>query len=147
VSSETESPRESEQLAWSLMQQFVDNHSRWNELAAILGCRPGGGRARVLFRLHNGPMTLGDLARAEHFDAPYATVIVNKLEGLGLVARTAHPDDNRRKLVTLTPKGQRAIATADEILETPPDALKQLSESELKKLSSFLRRLSGSHQL
>jgi DNA-binding MarR family transcriptional regulator len=80
-------------------------------------------------------MTLGDLTRAEHFDAPYATVIVDKLEGLGLVARTAHPDDNRRKLVTLTTKDLRAVALADEVLEAPPDALKELTESELKKLA------------
>jgi DNA-binding MarR family transcriptional regulator len=126
------------------MQQFVDDHSRWHELAAILGCRPGGGRARVLFRLNEGPMTLSDLARAENFDAPYATVIVDKLEGLGLVVRTAHPDDHRRKLVALTVKGLRAITTAEEILETPPDALQSLSAAELKKLTALLRRVSAS---
>jgi hypothetical protein len=91
ASSEKESPRENEQLAWSLMQQFVDDHRRWRELATILGCRPGGGRARVLFRLQGGPMTLGNLARAEHFDAPFATVIVDKLEGSDLPHRTSTP--------------------------------------------------------
>ncbi len=91
-------------------------------------------------------MTLGDLAHAEHFNAPYVTVIVDQLERLGLVARTAHPDDNRRKLVTLTTKGLQALTAADEVLETPPDALKELTESELRKLTSFLRRLSSSPQ-
>jgi hypothetical protein len=37
--------------------------------------------------------------------------------------------------VTLTTKGQRAVAVADEVLEAPPDALKELTESELKKLA------------
>lgn len=135
--------RDHQQQAWSLMQQFVDDHSRWNELASILGCRPGGGRARVLYRLHAGPMTLSELARAENFDAPYITVIVDKLESLGLVARTPHPDDHRRKLVALTTQGLRAIAAADEVLGTAPEVLKELSETELQKLTSFLRRLSA----
>lgn len=127
--------------AWSLMQGFVDANSRKRELADVLGFGLGAGRGKVLLRLRHGPMTLGDLARSQGVDAPYATVIVDKLESLGLVERQPHPDDHRRKLVALTPAGRRAVATADTMLATPPPALEQLTASELEELETLLARL------
>jgi hypothetical protein len=47
-------------------------------------------------------------------------VIVDKLAVRGLVERTAHPDDNRRKLVKLTAAGREAAALAGQILAEPP---------------------------
>jgi len=104
------------QQAWALMQRFVEAHSRRGELAEALGFRLGGGRGKILFQLRGGPATLSQLAEANGVDAPYATLIVDKLEAHGLVERRTHPDDRRRKLVTLTAAGHSAIATADAIL-------------------------------
>jgi DNA-binding MarR family transcriptional regulator len=123
------------------MHQFVESQSRRGELAEALGFRLGGGRGRVLFQLRQGPMTLSQLAEANGVDAPYATLIVDKLEVHGLVERRPHPDDRRRKLVTLTPAGQSAIATADAILQRPPKAMKTLPAGDLQKLSELLTRL------
>ena len=67
-------------------------------------------------------MTLRDIAEATGVDAPYATVIVDKLVSRGLVERTAHPDDNRRKLVKLTASGREAAALAEQILAEPSPA-------------------------
>jgi DNA-binding MarR family transcriptional regulator len=86
-------------------------------------------------------MTLGDVARAERFDAPYATVIVDQLEEKGLVTRQADPDDHRRKLVALTPAGEKAIAIADNILSTPPAVMNRLTDAELRVLTLLLTRL------
>jgi DNA-binding MarR family transcriptional regulator len=123
------------------MQRFVDSHSRHVDLAEALGFRLGAGRGKVLFQLRSGPMTLTELAVANGVDAPYATLIVDKLEAHGLVERRPHPDDRRRKLVTLTAAGRDAIATADAILRRPPPAIDALPAAELRQLIRLLSRL------
>jgi DNA-binding MarR family transcriptional regulator len=127
--------------AWALLQRFADAHNRRGELAEALGFRLGGGRGKVLFQLRDGPMTLRQLAEANGVDAPYATLIVDKLEAHGLVERRPHPGDRRRKLVTLTTAGHDAIATADAIWLRPPRAIKDLSADELGQLTRLLTRL------
>jgi DNA-binding MarR family transcriptional regulator len=127
--------------AWTLMQQFVDSHNRHGDLAQALGFRLGAGRGKILFQLRYGAMTLGELAEATSVDAPYATLIVDKLEAHGLVERQMHPDDRRRKLVTLTNAGRDAIATADAILLHPPRAVGTLRAEELRQLIQLLQRL------
>jgi DNA-binding MarR family transcriptional regulator len=123
------------------MQQFVDAHNRHGDLEQALGFRLGAGRGKVLFQLRHGSMTLTELAEANGVDAPYATLIVDKLEGHGLVERQLHPDDRRRKLVTLTSAGQQAIATADAILLRPPRVVGTLRPEELRQLIGLLQRL------
>jgi len=123
------------------MQQFVDAHSRHGDLANALGFRLGAGRGKILFQLRNGPLTLSQLAEVNGFDAPYATLVVDKLESHGLVGRRAHPADRRRKLVTLTAAGQAAIATADAIVRRPPRAVNALRAEELGQLTCLLHRL------
>ncbi|KAA0018507.1 MarR family winged helix-turn-helix transcriptional regulator [Antrihabitans cavernicola] len=129
------------QQVWAQMQRFVDAQNRRGELAETLGFRLGGGRGKVLFQLRDGPATLSELAEANGVDAPYATLIVDKLESHGLVERRPHPDDKRRKLVSLTAAGLQAVATADAILLRPPVAIAKLSVEERKQLSELLTRL------
>ncbi|HWG12114.1 MAG TPA: MarR family transcriptional regulator [Streptosporangiaceae bacterium] len=129
------------QQAWALMHWFVEAHNRHDELARALGFRLGGGRGKILFQLRSGPATLSQLAAANGVDAPYATLIVDKLEAHGLVERRPHPDDKRRKLVTLTAAGHEAIATADTILLRPPAAISTLSADDLGQLTGLLTRL------
>ncbi|PWI43207.1 adhesin [Streptomyces sp. ICBB 8177] len=128
------------------MQRFVEAHSRRGELAEALGFRLGGGRGKVLLQLRGGPMTLGQIAAAHNVDAPYATLIVDKLEAHGLVERRPHPDDRRRKLVTLTEAGHQAIATADAILLRPPRAVEALTPDELGQLTALLTRLTAADE-
>ena len=129
------------QQAWTLLYRFAEAHHRHGELAEALGFRLGGGRGKILFQLRNGPATLSQLAEANGVDAPYATLIVDKLEAHGLVERRPHPDDRRRKLVTLTAAGHEAIATADAILLRPPTAMKSLPAEDLEQLTGLLTRL------
>ncbi len=128
------------------MQQFVDAHSRHGDLAEALGFRLGAGRGKILFQLRHGPLTLTQLAEANGFDAPYATLVVDKLEAHGLVERQPHPDDRRRKLIVLTTAGNTAIATADAIRRRPPQALKALNAGELRQLASLMNRLLDADQ-
>ena len=123
------------------MQQFVGSHSRHGDLAEALGFRLGAGRGKTLFQLRHGAMTLSELAEANKVDAPYATLIVDKLEGHGLVERRPHPEDRRRKLVALTTEGRRAIDAADRIIRRPPRAMASLGTEDLLQLSQLLGRL------
>jgi DNA-binding MarR family transcriptional regulator len=129
------------QRAWALMHRFVEAHNRRGELADALGFRLGGGRGKILFQLREGPLTLSQLAEANGLDAPYTTLVVDKLEAHGLVERRPHPDDRRRKLVTLTDAGRGAIATADAILLRPPPALETFPADDLARLTELLTRL------
>jgi DNA-binding MarR family transcriptional regulator len=124
------------------MWRFVEAHNRHPELAVALGFRLGGGRGKVLFQLRDGAMTLKQLALANGIDAPYATVIVDKLEAHGLVERTMDPADRRRRLVSLTAAGRDAVAAVDHILLRPPAVIAGLPAEDLAQLTQLLMRLS-----
>jgi DNA-binding MarR family transcriptional regulator len=128
---------------WSGLKTFVDAHERRGELQEILGLGRGLGRVKLLLLLLDGPLTLREIAEASGIDAPYATVIVDKLEGLGLVERTAHPDDNRRKLAQLTPAGRGAAVLAGRILAEPPTVLVDLTPGELAQLDDLVKKLTA----
>jgi DNA-binding MarR family transcriptional regulator len=129
------------QQAWTLMRQFVDEHSRHSDLREALGFSLGAGRGKVLFQLRTGPLTHSQLAELNQTTGPYISLIVDKLEEHGLVERGPHPDDRRRKLVSLTPSGLAAIATAEAILYRPPVAITVLTEEELDHLIDLVQRV------
>jgi len=126
---------------WQELRAFVLAHDHREELRETLGLGRGTGRIKVLMRLTEGPLTLRDIAEFTGVDAPYATLIVDNLEARGLVERTPHPDDRRRKLVTLTPAGREAAAHASHIISQPPAGFTQLTDAELTLLESLLARL------
>jgi DNA-binding MarR family transcriptional regulator len=126
---------------WAALQAFVSAQDRREELRETLGLGRGTGRVTALLKLTEGPATLRDLAELIGVDAPYATLIVDHLEARGLVERTLHPDDRRRKLVTLTPAGHAAAARAAQIKNEPPAGFAQLTEADLTGLADILRRL------
>jgi DNA-binding MarR family transcriptional regulator len=125
------------------MYAFVEAQGRRAELAQALGFSLGGGRGKVLTRLGEGPRTLRDIATDIGVDAPYATVIVDKLESHGLVERRPHPDDRRRKLVALTDAGHGALTTVEQILRRPPAAVQRLSDAQLRTLHDLLAELTA----
>lgn len=57
-----------------------------------------------------GPLTLGELARAEQVKPPTMTRIVTGLEKEGLVVRKGDPHDGRLTRIHATAKGQRILA-------------------------------------
>jgi len=59
-----------------------------------------------------GPLTVGDLAKADRTSQPTTSSALRALEGRGLVARVAHPQDARSTLVTLTDAGHAELAAA-----------------------------------
>ena len=97
---------------WATMHALVAAQDRRRELREASDFGRGMGRVAVLLALAEGPLTLRQIAASQGIDAPYATVIVGKLEARGLVLRTPHPAGHRRKLVSLTGAGRKAAAQA-----------------------------------
>jgi len=124
---------------WTALHEYVTGQDRRRALRVALDLGPG--KVEVLIKLADGPMTLREIALAVDVDPPAATVGVNQLEARGLVHRTAHPDDNRRKLVHLTDAGHDAARRAQAILAEPPAELAGLDSEDLARLDEILTRL------
>ena len=73
--------------------------------AGMAGVVPSHGDVLAcLFR--NGPTAMHDLAAFSHRTRPTTTVLVDKLEQMGLVRRERSDDDARQTVVTLTDVGE-----------------------------------------
>lgn len=124
---------------WSALREFVAGQDRRRALRAALDLGPA--KVELLIMLAGGPMTLREIARAAEVDPPAATVGVDRLEARGLVYRTPHPEDNRRKLVHLTDAGRDAAGRGVAILTRPPAALTDLDPDDLARLDAILTQL------
>ncbi|MYX32103.1 MarR family transcriptional regulator [Streptomyces sp. SID8377] len=100
-------------------------------------------RVKALRRIAADPVTPGDLAADLMTDRPYVTLVVDDLARRGLVERTPHPRDRRRKLLSVTPAGASAAEEADRILGTPPPGLVALDPEELAALDRVVTKLLG----
>jgi DNA-binding MarR family transcriptional regulator len=118
------------------MCDLVLDNERRREVSEALGL--SFGRVRALRRISRAPMAMGELAGNLGIDAPYATLVVDELERLGLVERRPHPSDRRVKLVAATPRGTAAARRAEEILDRPPAGLITLPPHELEALARIL---------
>ena len=132
-------PPETATRVWTALHDFVTGQDRRRALQAALSL--GSGKVEVLIKLAEAPMTLREIARFADVDPPAATVGVDMLEARGLVHRTAHPDDNRRKLVHITDAGREAAQRGQAILNEPPPALTNLGPDDLARLDVILARL------
>jgi DNA-binding MarR family transcriptional regulator len=57
----------------------------------------------------HGPLTPSELAARERVQRPTATKLVARLEALGMVTRTADPEDRRSFLISITPEGSARL--------------------------------------
>ncbi|GAA3546297.1 hypothetical protein GCM10022222_32420 [Amycolatopsis ultiminotia] len=127
--------------AWAEMLAFVTGQDRLRALRLELDL--GAGKAELLIKLVQEPMTLREIAQAAEVDPSAATVAVDRLERRGLVERRAHPDDKRRRLVHLTDAGRQAAATAQRILTDPPPALAALNAEDVTALARIFATLNA----
>lgn len=136
MSGRSDADRETLWRAWAVMSELVLEHARRREVADAVGI--SFGRVRALRRVARSPVTMRDLAARLDIDAPYATVVIDDLERLGLVKRKPHPADRRAKLVVATPRGAAAAARADRILGEPPAGLAALPPASIAQLARIL---------
>jgi DNA-binding MarR family transcriptional regulator len=100
-------------------------------------------QARVLQELGRGPArSLGELAARLHTDPSSASVVVQRLVTLGLVARTPADDDRRRTELSLTAAGRAQrrshVPSADQRLA---DAVAALGERRADSMTRWLHTL------
>lgn len=99
----------------------------------------------IVFR---GPLTLGELARAEQVQPPTITRLVQELERDGLVRRRVDPGDRRVQRVQATRAGERLlqagrarrVAALTESVRSLPAADRKLLERATRVLERVIRQ-------
>jgi DNA-binding MarR family transcriptional regulator len=113
--------------------QFGISSSQWGVLHALHRCEQDHGRAAL---------RLTDLGDRLIVRPASVTGTVDRLQRMGLVARSASPSDHRAKHVTLTPLGRDVVR---KVLERHPAQMRRvlegLSGSEQADLQRLLDRL------
>jgi DNA-binding MarR family transcriptional regulator len=122
--------------AFDAMSRLVLDNDRRREVSEAVGL--SFGRLRTLRRIVDRPLAMGDLATLLNVDPPNLTAMVDDLERLGLVQRSANPSDRRIKMVATTPEGAAKARRAEALLERPPAALGSLSVQDLRTLVRIL---------
>jgi DNA-binding MarR family transcriptional regulator len=125
-------------------------------LLAQLGAHAAGAFAERVRRLDLTPPQAGVLRRLGQFPgqsqrgladalgmhAPRLVVLIDELEGRGLVTRARDPDDRRNYAISLTDKGGRALAKLAGIAREHELAITAaLDDDERAQLLKLLRRL------
>lgn len=97
----------------------------------------------VFGRVHrDGPLTPGQLARAEHVQPPSMTRIVERLVSGGYLERNPHPDDGRQHLLSVSEVGAKFIEeTRFRRTQWLAAHLDQLSESDRSTIHAALPAL------
>lgn len=100
----------------------------------------------VLFSLMaDSPLRVSALAERIHSDVSTVSRQISKLEGLGLIARTADPADGRASVIGMTARGRMVIQ--DEQRDHAAwisDLLSDWSEADLISFNDHLTRLNHS---
>ena len=92
--------------------------------------------------LHKGPLTISEIQDKVRLASGSMTAAVDRLERLGLVARTSSPSDRRARVVELTVQGKRLATSCFERHAKDLEALMSvLSEKEMEQLYGSLKKL------
>jgi DNA-binding MarR family transcriptional regulator len=92
----------------------------------------------------NGLRQVGEVANLLGVSSPAATKNIDKLERLGLVARSRSQGDRRATLLSVSRKGRRLVRKYDDLRVTCfSPMLEGFKPSEIKQLTKLLERLSS----
>ena len=92
----------------------------------------------------DGEAAQATLAGRIGFDRSDLVTLLDELEELKLLARRVDPADRRRKIVAITPAGEKQLDAMDQLIyAAEADLLEPLTAAERKTLLALLRRLSG----
>jgi DNA-binding MarR family transcriptional regulator len=97
-------------LAAHLRLAIARTHRRMRQEAGS-GLSPTLTAALATVERH-GPLTPSELAQRERIQRPTATRLIARLEGQGLVLRTADPHDGRSSLITASAAGRALLHEA-----------------------------------
>jgi DNA-binding MarR family transcriptional regulator len=95
---------------------------------------------QILGLLHDhGGLAQRELMQEMNVDPSVLVTLLNPLEADALVSRERDPADRRRHLVTLTPAGERALASASRGQKETEDALfASLDDEQREQLGALL---------
>jgi DNA-binding MarR family transcriptional regulator len=85
--------------------------------------------------------SLARLARALSVTAPHITALVDRLEGAGLLARSASASDRRAQVLSVTAKGARLVQQATERILAAEKAVLPLTAGEQAILAELLHKV------
>lgn len=89
-----------------------------------------------------GPASQADLGRDTGIDRSDVTAVLAELEARGLVEREVDPDHKRRKIVTITRRGDAALRELDAVVDRVQDAvLDPLTAAQRRQFLALLDRL------
>src|SRR3954465_6430177 len=99
---------------------------------------------QILGLLHDrGGLAQRDLVQTMDMAASMLVTLLNPLEAAGLVSRERDPGDRRRHLVTLTPAGEKQLASASRAQTDAEDVLfASLDDDQREQLRGLLLALS-----
>jgi DNA-binding MarR family transcriptional regulator len=87
-------------------------------------------------------ISAGGLARILHLHPSTLTGVLKRLEGQGLLSRSADAADGRRAVLRLTPSGQRLNVAAEGTVESAVRSiLSQVSDRDQRNVRDTLERL------
>ena len=82
------------------------------------------------------------LAESLHMDENNLVLLLNGLEAAGSIARRRDPDDRRRHIVEITPRGKKVLERAEHGMDKlEQELLSALSPSERTALKQLVRRV------
>ena len=101
--------------------------------------------ARLLLEIaHRNEVSASDLSRELGLDPGYLSRTLNRLEEQGLITKAPSEIDARRRLLSLTPKGEEAFSLLDErSREEVAEMLEGLSEGDQGRLLEAMRTIEG----
>ncbi len=92
--------------------------------------------------LHRGPQPVNVIGRKVMLTSGSITTAVDRLEKRKLVQRKAHPEDQRARLVQLTPEGERLIGEAfRQHTVDMEETMSDLTKGDRKRLIRLLKKL------
>jgi DNA-binding MarR family transcriptional regulator len=92
----------------------------------------------------DGEAAQATLADRIGFDRSDLVTLLDELEDLELLARRVDPADRRRKIVAITPAGEKQLTEMDQLIyAAETDLLEPLTAAERKTLLALLSRLSA----
>jgi DNA-binding MarR family transcriptional regulator len=134
------------QVWQSLFELFMRSAPARTASLARRGLTPND--ARALFSLDPGTgRAMRSLAAQWQCDPSNATLIVDRLEGLGLASRQPLRHDKRVKLVVLTRKGEKIRTELLHEFHQPPEAFNRLDRADLEALGGIVARLGSAPAL
>ena len=115
-----------------------DADARLKKTAGVTTAQPA-----VLFLLaRKGERRMGDIGETLSLNPPAVTGLVNRMEALGLVVKTASRTDKRSAVVSLTEKGRAVGDAADHVLRDLNLELEAwLGTDDADRLHDILTRL------